>query len=132
MGLPLLPALPRLKKNIYSLSGPKETLEVDNGQSFSEDGKEGTNGKKERQESDETQKHVRACSLKTYYQRLAPNEPHPCDRLGQGSSCPIEAEYLMGEGNYYCEKHFQASIQHCAQNGYVVIEGFPDKAEEVK
>jgi hypothetical protein len=31
----------------------------------------------------------------------------------------------MGELNYYCENHFQASRQACEDNGYTVSEVLP-------
>ncbi len=64
--------------------------------------------------------------LKVNYRLLAPNEPHPCDGTYRGSPCPHEAKYLIGESNYYCESHFQASKADCEKNGYSVMEMRPE------
>jgi hypothetical protein len=56
------------------------------------------------------------------FRRLAPNEPHPCDGEGHGCPCPVEAKYLMSEGNYYCETHFLRAKSDCESNGYAVVE----------
>jgi hypothetical protein len=56
------------------------------------------------------------------YRRLAPNEPHPCDGELEGRGCSHEAKYVVGDENYYCENHFQASRADCERNGYVLTE----------
>lgn len=66
-----------------------------------------------------------------YFRRLAPNEPHSCDGEWNGGACPHEAKYLIGDQNYYCEDHFQASKAACERNSYSVIETKPeDKPKE--
>jgi hypothetical protein len=110
--------------------------EAEGRQSFFEVGTDGTNDKTEESHQaapgETTYAKLKdADTLKAYYRRLAPNEQHPCDGELRGSPCPHEAKYLIGDSNYYCESHFQASKTDCEKNGYSVIEMQTPSSEEV-
>lgn len=70
----------------------------------------------------EVNKQLKYSEKTTYFRHLAPNEPHPCDGLDHGRFCALEAKYLMGESNYYCEAHFRSAKRDCENNGYTVTE----------